>query len=200
MENEDEQRVKQRVQHRANQHRQHPRLGEALRGDERVQAERQLHEHRAEAVNGNIALSVGQGILRCAERQQNRRVEAGKHNRQHCRNAQQQRRAAAQNPLRLLVVPLPHRDGRKRRAAGCAQRRERRNQQDNRQADAQPRQCERAHVGNVADVDAVDKVIEHIDELRGDGGNRQAQHQPPDGFICEVGAARCSGHRKPPFL
>lgn len=30
---------------------------------------------------------------------------------------------------------------------------------------------ERAHVGNVADVDAVNKVVEHIDELRSDGGN-----------------------------
>lgn len=49
VERKDEQRVEHNVANRADEHRQHAGLRKALRGDERVHAERQLDEDRAMA-------------------------------------------------------------------------------------------------------------------------------------------------------
>ena len=70
VEHEDEQRVEHNVADRANQHSQHAGLRKALRGDERVHAERQLDKNRADGIDAHIADSVVNRVFARAKSQQ----------------------------------------------------------------------------------------------------------------------------------
>ena len=84
VQDEDEQRVQQNVGHRADEHRFHAHLGEALGGDEGIEAQGQLHEQGAQGVNAHILGGVFDGVPAGAEGQQQRPVPY----QQHCRQYQ----------------------------------------------------------------------------------------------------------------
>ena len=95
-----------------------------------------------------------EGQQRVAPPEQQRR-------REHNGDADLQREAAAERLFGAVHIVAPHVDRRARRAAGCREAREGRHDQDDRQAHANARQRGAADLGNVADVDAVDDVVEH---------------------------------------
>ena len=66
------------------------------------------------------------------------------------------------------MVVFAHEDGGPRRAAGTDQSCERRDNHDDRQTYANARQRKRPIFRHVADVNAVDDVVEHVDQLRDD--------------------------------
>ena len=80
---EDEQGVQQDVAHRADEDGFHAHLGEALGGDEGVQAQGQLHEQGAQGINLHILDGIPDGVPAGAEGQQQRTVPDQQHRRQH---------------------------------------------------------------------------------------------------------------------
>ena len=104
------------------------------------------------------------------------------HRRQQQRNGDLQRKTAAQQFLGGIVVAAPQRDGGPRRAAGSDQRRKCRHDHDDRHANAHAGQRKAPDFGNVADVDAVHDVIEHVDELGDDRRHGQPHEQFADRF------------------
>ena len=180
MEYEDEQRVQDDIAHRADQNGQHAGFCKALRGNEGVHAERQLDEDRADGIDVHVADGVVNGIFACAEGKQQRAVPDQKHSRQNERDENLQRKAAAERLFCRLVVVLDHEDRRTRCAAGADERGKRRDDHDNRQAHADAGQRKRAVPGHVPDVDAVDDVVEHVDQLRNDRRHGELEKQFPD--------------------
>ena len=177
---ENENRVEHDVAHRADEHGHHARRREALRGDERIHAERQLHKQRAEGVDVQIIVRVFNRVFARAEGQQKFVTEQQQHRRQRQRNRDLQRKAAAQQLFGRVVIAAPHRDGSPRRAAGGDQRRERRHDHNDRHAHAHASQREAADARDVTDVDAIHDVVEHIDQLGDDRRNGQPHQQPAD--------------------
>ena len=74
-EHEHEQRVEHDVERRADRHGEHARCGKALRGDEGVEPERELHEDRAETVDRDIFERVGERCVARAEEAEDRHGE-----------------------------------------------------------------------------------------------------------------------------
>ena len=64
------QRVKQNVAHGADGDGEHTGLGKSLRGDESVEAQRQLHKNSSQSVNMDIVQSVADGVFTGTEAQQ----------------------------------------------------------------------------------------------------------------------------------
>lgn len=161
-EDEDEHRVEHDVRHRADEHRVHTDARKALRRDEGVHAERQLHEYRAQRVYVHVVRGVAYGVFARAEGQQQAASPYQQRCRQHSRNAQLKRKAAAEGLLGAVMVAAPHEYRRTRRAARCGERRERRYYKDDRHTHADARQRKAAIAGHMPYVYAVDDVIEHV--------------------------------------
>ena len=87
----------------------------------------------------------------------------------------------AQNLFRPLPVPRPQADGGQRRAAHPGEGGKGGDQHQDREGHPQPGEGGAAYHCNVADVDAVHDVVEHIDELGRHGGQGQLEHQRADG-------------------
>ena len=75
-----------------------------------------------------------------------------------------------------MILP-PHINGSSGRTAGGHQRRKRGNDEDQRQADAHAGQRQIAVAGDMADVDAVYNVVQHIYQLGDDCGDCQLPQQ-----------------------
>ena len=176
-EQEDEDRVQHDVGHRADEHRQHAFLGEALGGDEGVHAQRYLHKEGAHRIDVHIDDRIVDGVGAGTEGQQKRPVAPKQNQRQHDRDDDLQGKAVAQDLLGLFFVALAHGDGGAGRAAVAHQGGEGGDDHDQRQADAHAGQGQGAVLGNVADVDAIHDVVQHIDQLGGHGGKCQPEQK-----------------------
>ena len=78
------------------------------------------------------------------------------------------------------MIPLAHKNGGPRRAAEAHEGGEGGDDHDKRHADAHAGQRHRAHIRNVADINAVHDVVQHVDDLRRYGGQGQLEQQPAD--------------------
>ena len=182
---EDEDRVEDDVRRRADEHRVHTHLGKALRRDERVHAQRELDKERAECINMQVVSSVVNGVFTRAEGQQRVAPPEQQHRREHDGDADLQREAAAERLFRAVHIVAPHVDRRARRAARGREAREGRHDQNDRQAHAHAGQRAAADLGNVADVDAVDDVVEHVHELRDHRRDREPAQKLSDRLRAE---------------
>ena len=182
---EDKDRVENDVRRRTDEHRVHTCLGKTLRRDEGVHAERELDKERSERINMQVVGGIADGVLTRAEGQQRVAPPEQQRRREHDGDADLHREAAAERLFGAVHIVAPHVDRRARRAAGGCEAREGRHDQDDRQAHAHARQRAAADLGNVADVDAVDDVVEHIHELRDHRRDREPAQKPSDRLRAE---------------
>ena len=182
MQGKNEDGVQQDIGHRADEHRPHADLGKALGGDEAVEAQGHLDENGADGVDAHVIHGVGNGVLTGAKGQQQILAPQEKHRRQHSGDAHLKGKAAAQDFFRRVMVLLPHVNGSPGRAAGGHQGRKGGNDQNQRQAHAHAGKGQVPVPGNVADVNAVHDVVEHVHQLGDDCGHRQLPQKLSNGL------------------
>ena len=174
---ENKQRVQSDVQHRPDQHRAHGHQSLSLGGDIGVEPQGQLDKDGAHQVDGDVVQSIADGILRGAEGHQHRLLDDGEEGGQHCCHQEQQGGGVAQYLFCALPVPRPQADGGQRRAAHPGEGGKGGDQHQDREGHPQPGEGGAAYHCNVADVDAVHDVVQHIDELGRHRGQGQLYHQ-----------------------
>ena len=182
MEAEDQARVQDDVGDGADEHGEHTGLREALGRDKGIHAEGQLDEDGSHRVDVHIIHRVLNRVFAGAEGHQEIPVPDEKDGGQEDGNENLGGKAVAQGGFRRFIVLLPHGDGGPGRAAVADQGGEGRYDQDQGHADAHAGQGRGAYVLDVADVDTVHDVVEHVDQLRGYGGKSQPREQLSYGF------------------
>ena len=176
----DKDRVEHDVAQRADQNGEHTGFRKALRGDKGVEAEGELHKKRPGRVDAHIRQGVLDGIRTRAERQQQRLGKDQKHDGERGGHADEQNRAVAERFFGAGFVALAEKNRGARRPAHADKGRERGNEHNQRQADADAGQRVLADDLDMADVHAVDNVIEQVDDLRGDRRHGQPEEQLSD--------------------
>ena len=89
----------------------------------------------------------------------------------------------AQNFLRALPVSRAQADGGQRGAPHAGEGGEGRDEHEDGEGDAKAGEGGTAHLRDVADVDTVHNVVQHVDELGRHRGQGQLDHQRADGGI-----------------
>ena len=181
MENKNKDGVQYDIQHRADEHAEHGGHRFPLGTDEGVQAQGQLDEDRAQQIDADVAGGIANGGVRGAEGPQDGLLEGAEAHRQHCGGHQQQGQRVAKDPLRLVLFSRPQLDGGQRSASLPGKGGKGGHQRNDGKGHPHPGQCQVPHLGDVADVDAVHDVVQHVDELGGHRWYGQLQHQTADG-------------------
>ena len=143
----------------ADRHGEHARCGKALRSDEGVEPERELHEDRAETVDRDIFERVGERRVARAEETEDRHGEKLHDERERERDRAEREGTRADDALRTVRGSLSHEHGNARRAAHAHERGECRDDHDRRHRHADAGERRRAVDRDVADVDAVYNII-----------------------------------------
>src|SRR5699024_10586879 len=134
-------------------------------GDEGVHAQGDLYEDGADRVDGNVFHGIADGVLAGAEQIEERLAKDQHDGGQDDRYDDERGKAVAQDLLSAFVVFAAHADAGAGRAAHAQQIGERGNDHDEGKAHADAGQRGRADLGDVADVHAVDHVVQGIDDL-----------------------------------
>ena len=177
-EGEDEEGVERDVDDRSRRDRYHAVFGVALHVDEAVHARCEHHERRADEIDVEVFRGVG---VRCVARAEE--IEDGLHEgiaqRHHEEGAAKQRREGVAHDLfgvcRLVTAPI---DGAEGRAARAEEVGEGEHERHDGEGEPQPREGVCGIFGEMPDVDAVDKVVEHLHEH----GNGHRHGEPHDVF------------------
>ena len=177
----DEQRVQQDIQHRPDEYRAHGRHGLSLGADKGVQAQGKLYKDRPQQIDGQIVGGIADGVRRCAEGQQQWPLKYRKAHSQNQGHGHQHGHGAAQNGLCPLPVPRPQADGCQRGAPHARKGGKGGDQGEDGKGHPHTGEGRFSHHGNVADIDPVHDVIQHVDKLGGHSGGGQAEHQRADG-------------------
>ena len=173
MQDKDENRVKKDVDHRADHRGHHADFGESLGGDKGVHAQYDHYKYGTQNVDPCIIHRIGKGHIAGTEQAQKCRCKAIKQKGQHrCQN-EQEGKTAAQNLFCGAVVLLTHRDRRSGCAAGTGQHGKGIDQHEDggEQANARQRNC--TDVSHVANINAVNDVVQQIDHLSHNRRDRQ---------------------------
>ena len=184
-EHENKHRVQHDVNDRADEHAEHCNGGVALCADESVEAQSKLYENSTRQVNGDIVLRIADDGVGGAEHIQQRRFEDAENDCQCNRQHQKHGKAVAQNFFRTFTVAGAQLDGSQRRAAHSGECGKGRDQQDDGERNAHSRQRKCACAGDVADVDPVHDIVQHVDELRGNGRQGKTEHQLANGLCAQ---------------
>ena len=171
----DEQRIKHNVADGADEYGEHTGFREALGGDERVHTQSQLDEQSANGVDIHVVSGIIDGILAGAEGQKQIPVPDQQHDGKHRGDDQLQSKAAAQRLFRRVRILLSQENRGPGSAAGTDEGSKGGDDHDDRKA--YPHACKRqiTVAGHMTDVDAVNNVVEHIDDLRRQSGRCQLQ-------------------------
>ena len=180
MKNKNEQRVEHDVRRRAEQHREHAARGEALGVDIHVHAEGYERERRPDEIHCEILARIGACLLARGEHRYHRIEKRPCEQPERNGRDEQHGEGVAHHAGGLVVIPAAARHGAERRAALSEQARERREDRNDRQRDADARERHAADIGNMADVDTVHHVVEHVHELRGNERQRHAHDDRGD--------------------
>ena len=86
---------------------------------------------------------------------------------------------------RTFTVAGAQLDGSQRRAAHSGECGKGRDQQDDGERNAHACQRKCACAGDVADVDPVHDIVQHVDELRGNGRQGKTEHQLANGLCAQ---------------
>lgn len=162
----DEDRIEDNVEGRPDEDGHHARLGKALAGNIVVQAQRELHSRGTEQVERKIVDRVPDGLFACPEHEQHRAHGPEAQHREHDRHDEEEHAGTAEDALGFCIVAAPHGDGGERRAAHAREEGEGRDDQDDGEGDAEPGQRQWANLRYPADENAVDDVVEEVDDLR----------------------------------
>ena len=161
----DEYRIEDNVEGRPDEDGHHARLGKALAGNIVVQAQRELHSRGAEQVERKIVDRIPDGLFACPEHEQHRAHGPEAQHREHDRHGEEEHAGTAEDALGFCIVAAPHGDGCERRAAHAREEGEGRDDQDDGEGDAEPGQRQWANLRYPADENAVDNVVEEVDDL-----------------------------------
>ena len=151
--------IEDRIQHRADDHREHTRTGKALRIDKRIHAQADQHRNGTEHIDAEIFHRVGKRFCIAAQHLQQRGRERIHHDRQHAAHDDQHRKRGFFNQPRAFHIALAARNARKRSAARAAQIGERRYDGNQRKRHAHARQRQRAHLRHMADKHAIHQIV-----------------------------------------
>lgn len=168
---EDEDRIQDDVGDGADQDREHTGPGEALGGDKGVHAQGQLNEDGTQGIDVHISHTIFDGVFAGAKSHQEIPVpdqqDGGK-----CDGYQNlQQKAISQSSFCRFHVVLSHENGCPGSAAAADQSGKCGDNHDQGHTDAYASQCHGAGVRNVTDIDPVNDIVEHVDDLGGDGWN-----------------------------
>ena len=178
----------------------HAGLGKALVGDKGGHAQGELDKDGAQQVNPQIGHGVGQGVFAGAESQQHRLTVDGEHHAQHHRQHHQNGDAVAQDLLGGLVVAAAHGHRGPGRAAHAHQVGEGGDQDDDGIGHAQAGQRQAAGAGDVAHVNPVHDVVQHVDQLGQGRGQGQAENQGQQGRCAQALVGGPNGRGLRPFF
>ena len=184
--------VQDDVAHSADHGGHHAERGKALGGDKGVHAHNDEHKNGADDIDAGVIQRIRQRFFAGTEQHQQGRRSEIKHNGQHSRQNQQQRKAVAHDFFSGIVIAAAHGNGRAGRAAGAAQHGKRGNQHQNggKQANARQRGC--ADLRHMADIDAVHNVIQQVYHLRHHRGQCQLGQQLGNAAAPHIPVLRCS--------
>ena len=116
-EHEDEHRVEDDAGYRCRSAPRSSRWWSCLRGDEVVESERELHEHRADQVDGDEVDRISDVGVAGSESAQHRLLRRLQDDGERQGDGHEERRAGAQDAFGLLEIAATQFDGRPRRAA-----------------------------------------------------------------------------------
>ena len=176
----DENGVQDDVEYGADEHAEHSHQSFALGTDKGVQSKRQLNKDRAQQVDADVIHRVADGGVGRSKGPQNRFLEDAEAHRQHRGHDEEQGGGVAQNPFCLPPLAGAQLDGGQGSASLAGEGGERRYQGDNGKGNPHAGEGGLPHHWDVSDIDAVYNIVEHIDDLRGNGGDRQLEHQSAD--------------------
>ena len=141
----------------------------------------QLNKDGAQQIDADILLGVADGGVGRAEGVQDGLLkDAESHGQDRCR-AQQHGEGVAQDALRLHPPLRPQLDGGQGRASLPRKGGKGGDQGDDGEGDSHAGEGHVPDLRDMADIDAVHNVIEHVDDLSRDRGHRQLQNQFPNG-------------------
>ena len=190
LENEDEHRVQGDVEEGPDQHREHPRPGEALGVDKGVHAHAGEDEHRPRQVDVEIVVCVAEGFPRRPGEAEDGGLEEIAQGRQAQGEGEQETVGVAHDAPRLFLVPLPPGDGEEGGAAGGAEGLEGADDHEDGGGDADAGEGQLAPLRHVADVDAVHDAVQGVHKQGQDHGEGQAQDVPRQAALGEITLVR----------
>ena len=175
---EDKQRIERNIDDSADSHGRHGLDRIALCRKIGIQPLREKDEQRADQVQPQIVASVGKGVLACTERIEHGVLEQIEQDAQHDGKDCQQYKRLIEDALGALPIPFPQLDRGQRGAAGSDQCSKCGENDDDRKRDPYARQRQRSDALHPPDIDAVNDVVQHVDQLRHHDGQRHTEHQP----------------------
>ena len=184
MEAEDEDRIQNDVQHRAEDDGVHAGLCKALTDDKLIHTCGHQGEYGSSQIYCKICVCVGQRDIAGTKIPQHRNVDwvdAGHHEEgTYCQHEE----AVCKDPLGGLFIALSHLHAHKRGTADSHEKRDGADHSDYRTADTGPRQCHVAGAGDISDIHAVYDTVKDADKLCQHTGNCD----PDDEFFYVVTA------------
>ena len=177
VQHENENGIQNNVDDSADDGGQHTDLGKALGSDKGVHAHDGQHKYAAQNVDPGIFHGVGQGHIRGAEPPQQGGGGKIEYRGQQYGQQHQHSEAVAQNFFCPVLVALSHGNGCPGSAAGTCQHGGGGDQHEDGGEEAHAGEGGAADFGNVADVDPVNDVVEQVDDLSHQCGNRHLHHQ-----------------------
>ena len=182
MECKDKQRIQNNVHHCSDQNREHTCFGKTLCGDKHIHAKGKLDENSADSVNVHIIYSVFNRIFTGTEGKKKSTVTKQQDDCQDYRNQNLQEKAVTQNMFCSIKIIFSHcnRSMRCTTASNQCGKSGNDHNQWHTYTDSGKGKCPITR--NVSNVNTVNNVVQHIDELCGDRRKRQPEHQLSDGF------------------
>ena len=154
----------------------------------------------AQQINFEVGVGVAIGGVAGPEQVEHRPPEQIAQRHQHHGVDRQQGDDLSQDPLGPLVILRAAGNGKQRRAAVAVQVGEGRDQSGQREGKADAGQGHRAHIRQVADVDAVHHVVQKLDHLGHRQRHRLGHDAAPDLALCKIAAVFCFHPRLFPFF
>ena len=183
MQDKDKHRVQADVQNGADEHAEHGHQGLSLGADEGVESQGQLDENSTHQIDADVVHGVADGVFRGSKGVEDGLLKDAEARGEHHRRNQQHGGGVAQNLLRALPVPRTQADGGQRGAALSGEGGKGGDEHDDGEGHPHSGEGDVAYLGDVADIDAVHNVIQHVDDLGRHSGYRQFQHQRADGGL-----------------
>ena len=186
MQSEDKDRIEDDVAESADGNGNHAGFGITLCVDKGIESERHLDEESAADVDFHVVPGVENRLITGAEHQEDRAPKAKKQGSQDERNDGQHEGTVAEYLFSGILVAFSHQDRRLRGTAHGGERGKSGNAHDNRHCDADAGQGAGTDVRDMADVHAVNHVIENVDDLCGNCRERQFKKKRPDRRTAEI--------------
>ena len=179
---EDEDRVQDGVGDDREQGEAHGNLGIAGGPDDTVQAEVQVRDRIAQGDDDHVVPGVGQRVVAGAEKPKDRVHPEEGHDGEDDAGEDIQGDLVGEDLVCDRIVLLAQQDGNHRRGAYAHQSAERRGDVHQGEGDREAGDGERAHIGDMPDVDAVHHVIQRRGGHGDDAGNRVLPDKLTDGL------------------